>query len=533
MNSAGGPLDANLETRKLNLAIQKEPHRKRDLTIAWYERLVTEYGAEQAEFAAHMMHIVTTREEPLNGPTRAAMPDPKPQLVPPAASPPPAAPDTGSRKRPGVFRMKWAIPVILLAGVALGAYMMTRASADEPTLEEAGPHPHFWDKLPKPGQNNVWYERNDAKTVIVFVHGIFSDSRGCWLAVDSKDQTRSQYWPALISGDARLEHPSVFLGGYATSMDSGPYDMRQAAGELRDALKRENVLQKERIIFIAHSTGGIVARFLLFHNQDLFRGKAIGLVLYASPSVGSPFASMLSFLSEFYNNQLGLQLKPDNPQLIELDKDFRELLYNPNSDPDNLKIVGAEGVENFFILHRRFLPDKKLVVPESSASHYFGAPVYLRGTNHFTTVKPPGIDHPGHELLITFYNKYKKDFRFDSPAPRGAAPVFTTEFTDKNDAGQPYVDVQVVDKNAKYTQPPKPAGDNGHELIVDLAAPGPITDVAFRAEGEGAGWTHQTALNITETTARWTGWSNSGAPAQLVFTIKYKRAHQVCIKNCQ
>ena len=41
----------------------------------------------------------------------------------------------------------------------------------------------------------------------------------------------------------------------------------------------------------------------------------------------------------------------------------------------------------------RFLPDKKLVVPESSASHYFGAPVYLRGTNHFTTVKPTGIDH--------------------------------------------------------------------------------------------------------------------------------------------
>jgi pimeloyl-ACP methyl ester carboxylesterase len=424
--------------------------------------------------------------------------------------------------------------LLLLLAIGFGSYLIGRQPVGEPSINEQRALPAFWSKMPRPGQNNIWYEPNDSKTVFVFVHGIFSDSRGCWLAVDPKDQAHSQYWPELINNDDRLEHPAIFLGGYATAVDSGPYDIRQAAGELRDALKRNDVLKKDRIIFIAHSTGGIITRFLLVHNQDLFRGKAIGVVLYASPSSGAPLAKMLSFLSEFYRNSLGMQLQPSNPTLIDLNNDFKDLIYNPNSDPDNLTMTGAEGVENFFIVHRRWWPDTVLVVPEESASSYWGAPKYLRRTNHFTTVKPTSIDDPGHELLITFYDKYKHVFHITGPAePTKKLPVFTTVFSDKNESGQPFILQQVVDKNGRYTQPPKPAGDNGHEIVVDLAAPGPITDVTYRAEGRAGPWTHQTAINLTDNGgARWIGWSNSGDSALLIFTITYKRAEQVCIKNC-
>jgi hypothetical protein len=110
--------------------------------------------------------------------------------------------------------------------------------------------------------------------------------------------------------------------------------------------------------------------------------------------------------------------------------------------------------------------------------------------------------------------------------------VFTTVYDDTNAAGQPYTDVQVFDKNAKYTQPPRPAGDNGHELGVDLAVAGPVMSVSFRADGQAAAWTHETAVNINGNIAHWTGWSNSGAGATLIFTIRYKQARQVCIQNC-
>ncbi|MCU1275228.1 MAG: hypothetical protein JWO48_2659 [Bryobacterales bacterium] len=265
-------------------------------------------------------------------------------------------------------------------------------------------------KCHEPNQNNVWFQRNDSDTIFVFVHGIFSDSRGCWLAVDPEDQKQSTYWPELLINDQHFNRPSVFLGGYATSIDSGPYDVRQAARELGDALKRKGVLEKQRIIFIGHSTGGIVIRFLIVHNQELLRNKIIGVALYASPSIGSEWARTLGSLSDFYGNALAQQLRPDNTTLRELDKDFRELLYNPNSNPQNVKIVGVEAVENFLIIHRRFLPDKRLVVPEESASRYFGAPRYLPRTDHFTAVKPTSGDQPAHELLISFYDKMEKDY---------------------------------------------------------------------------------------------------------------------------
>jgi hypothetical protein len=294
-----------------------------------------------------------------------------------------------------------AVGVLVLAGAgySLFAGRVERAA-------NSGPHPEFWAKLPQAGQNNVWYSDQNPDTVFVFVHGVFSDSRGCW---SNEHGIQSQYWPELVLEDNRLERPSVYLGGYATSVDGGPYDARQAAGELRDGLKREGVLNRNRIVFVAHSLGGIVVRFLLVHNQELFRGKMLGLVLYASPSLGAALANHLAALSWFYGNKLTQQLQRENPFLTELDKDFRDLLYNPNSDPNHLRLVGAEGVENFFIVHRRFLPDTTVVVPEDSASRYFGAPVYLRGTDHFSIVKPETMAHPGHQLLLTFYQKFQKD----------------------------------------------------------------------------------------------------------------------------
>ena len=55
------------------------------------------------------------------------------------------------------------------------------------------------------------------------------------------------------------------------------------------------------------------------------------------------------------------------------------------------------------------------------------------------------------------------------------------------------------------SQAPKPAGHSGHELTVDLTELGPITDVTFRPDGKAEGWTHQTAIQITDNTAHGSG----------------------------
>jgi hypothetical protein len=143
-------------------------------------------------------------------------------------------------------------------------------------------------RLPQSGSNNFWYLDRKTDAVIVFVHGIFSDSRECWLHVDRQDPSKNRYWPAIIEADARFKEASVYMGGYYTALDSGPYEIRNCADELFRAMKRKDdddslpVMSRDRILFVCHSTGGIVVRYLLESNAEEFRNKREVLLLIES-----------------------------------------------------------------------------------------------------------------------------------------------------------------------------------------------------------------------------------------------------------
>lgn len=265
-------------------------------------------------------------------------------------------------------------------------------------------------KLPAPGANNFWYLNRQTESVIVFVHGIFSDSRDCWLHLNRSNPPESSYWPALIESDPRFKAVSVYMGGYYTAVDAGPYEVRNCADELFRAMNRIEedgsppVMSRERLLFVCHSTGGIVARYLLEYYVEQLRSKSIGLMLVASPSYGSKWADKLSLLSRFYNQSLGIQLRWGNWSLRDLDARFKDLVNN-RAIPS---LIGVEAYENKFIFHRKWLPDRSVVVTEESAGRYFGAPVLLRGTDHFSSVKPPNLKHPAHELLVDFWYRFGK-----------------------------------------------------------------------------------------------------------------------------
>jgi pimeloyl-ACP methyl ester carboxylesterase len=390
-------LDVYKELQQLNLRVQRTPERKLIIITEWHDELRQKYGAEAAEFALYVLNIASAKADRLaSGQPRSPTTDN----------------ETTNAKQSSPKSLRHSIPRLVLAALVFtilgGCYALYKSLTTVEIPERTGQHPRY-PKLPQKNRNNLWYEHNSANTVVIFVHGIFSDSRSCWLAIDPKDPQHDHYWPQLVLEDTRFQRPSIFLAGYATGIDSGKYDTRQAAADIRDALKREGVLEKQRIIFIAHSLGGIVTRFLLTRNQDLFTGKQLGLVLYASPSRGSQWADRLGLFSTLYANDLARQLRTEDNLLTELDKDFRDLLYNPNSNPKTISLVGAEAVEQHFIVHRRFLPNTQLVVTEESAARYFGAPRLLRTTDHFSIVKPTSQNHPAHEFLLTFNEKFNKD----------------------------------------------------------------------------------------------------------------------------
>jgi hypothetical protein len=275
--------------------------------------------------------------------------------------------------------------------------------------QPAGTPPAFEKSLPAPGTNNVWYDRNDSDTVIVFVHGIISDSRGCWLYRDPDDQGKDMYWPELVRLDTTLGSPSIFLAGYYSKVDSAFATISDSADQIRQALFTPQggvpapAASKQNILFITHSTGGIVIRHLLERDTDLFRDKAVGLMLMASPTGGSGTADALAPLIDFYENELGRTLMTGDRILQDIERRFRSVV----DDKKLPYLEGIEAFEHFRIVHRRWVPawffPKTLLVPRESANRHFGPGRLLEGNDHFGAVKPPSITHPAHRLLVEFH----------------------------------------------------------------------------------------------------------------------------------
>jgi hypothetical protein len=267
------------------------------------------------------------------------------------------------------------------------------------------------DPLPVPDDvNSFWYLHNPAShTAVVFVHGIFSDSRGCWTS------KTGVYWPALLIDDSRVALPSIYMGGYTTFPGSGDLKINDCARELFDDMNLGDrsspaPLSLPSLVFVCHSTGGIVVRYMLERYQKQFSSKRLGLVLMASPSLGSDEANKLEGLLSFYNQQLGQQLKTGNESLFDIDNRFRDVVHKRL-----LAIQGVEAYEHYFVI-RNQLPQwvqnwspnwGRRVVQPFSAGVYFGAPKLIPRTDHFTIVKPPTTTHPSHRLLIAFLQEFE------------------------------------------------------------------------------------------------------------------------------
>lgn len=293
-------------------------------------------------------------------------------------------------------------------------------------------------QIPSAGENNLWYRYTGSDTVLVLLHGIFSDSRGCWLYEGPKKGSKStslltspslnsKYWPDLIATDSNFGGLDIFLGGFYTAFNAADYDLIQCSLEVYRSLNRtvapanESIMSKKNLIFLGHSTGGIVARYLLERNQIAFREKNIGVVLIASPSAGSIYANWFDFLSKIYKNELGGLLIEGSTILADLDSRFQDMAQKKKEHIPNL--IGTEACENHMVLRRKifgrvapFIPPVRRLVDARSAFRYFGQGTMLRDTDHFSTVKPSGVHHPAHEFLQSFWIDYQKEFPTDRTA---------------------------------------------------------------------------------------------------------------------
>src|SRR5258708_24542802 len=93
--------------------------------------------------------------------------------------------------------------------------------------------------LKVPSVPNVWYRYSESDAVLVFIHGVLSNSRDCWIYQDKEQPEHQCYWPELIASDSRFRNIGIFLGGYFTGPDATTYDIRNCADQIYSSLKLE------------------------------------------------------------------------------------------------------------------------------------------------------------------------------------------------------------------------------------------------------------------------------------------------------
>lgn len=242
----------------------------------------------------------------------------------------------------------------------------------------------------------TWLAQPQNGTVAIFIHGVMSDAEA-WR------NANGTYWPSLLTEDPRTRGVGVYIFEYETGLFSGTYRINDAVDALTNHLRLDNVLTAQRLVFVCHSMGGIVARrFLVREERHLLDAKIeVGLFLVASPSLGSEYSTLLSPLSSalFRHAQNDiLRSSAMNAWLLDLDTDFKALL-----NAKRLKITGKELFEDKFIA-KKFCFMRAIVDP-ISAARYFPEPYRVPLSTHFTIPTPEDRNAIQHRLLVEFLGK--------------------------------------------------------------------------------------------------------------------------------
>ena len=257
--------------------------------------------------------------------------------------------------------------------------------------------------------NNTWRAYRNTGSVIVFVHGVLSNSQACWY-----NEKSGTFWPDLVVQDDTFQDSSVYLGGYYTAFDSAIFGIADCAQWLLSALHAATdhpaILDHDRIVFVCHSLGGIVTRYMLERWREAFQKKKIGLLLMASPSMGSRYANSFENLILLMQHETGRQLGWKSPDLVDLDRRFRDLLQQ-RLIPE---LWGREACEQRFPVYHKYLAfilnRFPPVVTADSAARYFGDVRILADTTHSSCVKPASTSDWAHLLLREFYGEVNQRF---------------------------------------------------------------------------------------------------------------------------
>lgn len=285
-----------------------------------------------------------------------------------------------------ISRMRWGIPWCLaLALVACNGRETaseTDTRSDETTTTTGG------------GVNDTdpqWVYRDPQKpnkVAVVFVHGIFGDTKGTWT-----HDNGTSFFDYLHEAPGVGDKVDIYAFGFTSKMiGAGSLKIGEAAVKLNDYLVADGVDKYDQIVFVGHSMGGLITMRELVSRQSI-RDKVPLLVFYATPHEGSQITNIAKYV---VNNEAVRQMFPvdANDYLQQLNEDWVTVR---NGSPRPTMICAYE----------KKAIGPVLVVPWASSTRNcdeIGSAI--EDSDHMTIVKPNRARHPSVIVLVNALNKY-------------------------------------------------------------------------------------------------------------------------------
>jgi hypothetical protein len=228
--------------------------------------------------------------------------------------------------------------------------------------------------------------RGDSKTLVLFVHGLWSDPATAFKA----DQS-NRSWPDMMANDreevrgqAPLSRYAIGTLGYPATR-SNRLTIPQIATQLLTELTDTGVFEKyDNIIFVTHSMGGLVVKQMLLDASTPLhpplRERTRVVFLISTPSKGAPAVDFVKALPKIALGPLVFDLKPisENTYLQDLDKQWDNFLRARRGSV-NLRIYCAYET----------LPTSGItVVPEQYTSTLCDQTPFPVDADHIQIVKP-------------------------------------------------------------------------------------------------------------------------------------------------
>jgi pimeloyl-ACP methyl ester carboxylesterase len=217
---------------------------------------------------------------------------------------------------------------------------------------------------------------------VIFIHGI-TGSKETW-----GNPAGNLYWPTMLVSQTALSNE---IDIYQIDYDSRLFDGPAAVAIETDIEKSLDklILEKQysKIVFVAHSLGGILARTYLLHVKHTFGHAALSrfrlVITLGTPNEGSSLANLGRLATD--NEQIRV-LRP-----IDVN-DFQQLV-NKSMREIQEKHEGCPSLRTFAAFEKKPVLLLGIIVEEASATKDAFAKIGFE-RNHMELPKPVSPDDP-------------------------------------------------------------------------------------------------------------------------------------------